>query len=442
VIPNGWNPTDTARVAGGLFFPQSKRLGIDLGHYSPAVLERVIYAGTHQPSFERASQALLHLADLQVPTKQVERLTQRIGVERCAERDAEVRAYGVLPLAERKSLPEDVAAPVLAVVQVDGGRLQILDRSVIVEAGQAAAGTATPAGHWREDKVGLLATMTSAVSRADPCPAIPEQFVDPLRILKLTREIKGSAGVAEEEVPTATSTSDPSPAAQPSPYTAPVLEQRSVVATREDVHAFGAILAQAVWARGFYGASRRAFIADGSSANWGVWERHFSNFIPIVDFIHALSYVFQAAMTGQSFTLGWAAYTTWIAQVWAGQIEPVIAALAQRQVELGPPGDDEPETSPRTRVAEALGYLQNQKERMRYAEYRKQGLPITSSHIESTIKQINQRVKGTEKFWSPNGAEAILQLRADVLSETEPLVGFWERRQARATGQRAYSRAA
>jgi hypothetical protein len=441
-MPNGRNHTATAGIVGGLFFPQSKRLGIDLGHYSPAVLERVIYAGTHHPSFERASQALLHLADLQVPTKQVERLVQRIGAERCAERDAAVRTYAALPLTERKALPQGMAAPGLAVVQTDGGRLQILDRSVAVEATQPSEGLSTPASHWREDKVGLLATMTSAPSDVDPCPTVPEYFVDPLRILKLTREIKGSTGVAEEELPEETPPPASPPGAQPPPYTAPVLEQRSVVATRHDVYAFGPMLAQAAWERGFYAAPRRAFVADGSSTNWGLWERHFANFTPIVDFIHALSYVFQAAMAGQSFPLGWAAYSEWISQVWAGQIEPVIAALAQRQVELGPLTNDEPATSPRHCVAEALGYLQNQKERMRYAEYRKQGLPITSSHIESTIKQVNQRVKGTEKFWSPVGAEAILQLRADGLSETAPLVGFWERRQARATGQRGHSHAA
>ena len=93
-------------------------------------------------------------------------------------------------------------------------------------------------------------------------------------------------------------------------------------------------------------------------------------------------------------------------------------------------------------VTDALAYLHNQKHRMRYADYRTQGLPITSSHIESTIKRINQRVKGTEKFWSENGAEAILQLRADALSETDPLADFWERRQTAATGQRNYSLAA
>ena len=117
-------------------------------------------------------------------------------------------------------------------------------------------------------------------------------------------------------------------------------------------------------------------------------------------------------------------------------------ALAERQAELGPPTPDDAETSPRQRVAETMGYLHNQKERMRYAEYRTQGLPITSCHIESTIKKINHRVKGSEKFWSEDGAEAILQLRADALSETEPLADFWKRRQSTASGQHCYSNAA
>jgi hypothetical protein len=400
------------------------------------VLERTIYAGTHNPSFAQGSDALRELADLDIPTKQVERLSQRIGKERCAERDADVKAYLDLPLVERKSTPARVVAPGLAVVQMDGGRLQILDRNQTADT-QPTPPQNAPNGHWREDKVGLLVTMTSILGSTDPCPTIPGHFIDPLRILKLTREIKGSAGMTEEDVP-----KDLAAEETQSEYTAPTVGTRSVVATRADVHAFGGILAQAAWERGFYGAERRAFVADGMACNWGVWERHFSSFTPIVDFIHALTYVFNAATAGRSFEVGWAAYTEWIAQVWAGQIESVIAALIQRQAELGLPTASDADTSPRQRVADALSYLQNQKDRMRYADYRTQGLPITSSHIESTIKRINQRVKGTEKFWSEDGAEAILQLRADTLSETEPLAGFWQRRQAAASGQRSYSRAA
>ena len=72
---------------------------------------------------------------------------------------------------------------------------------------------------------------------------------------------------------------------------------------------------------------------------------------------------------------------------------------------------------------------------------------VGDTHIErKTImainyaKLFNRRVKGSEKFWSEQGAEAILQLRADYLSENEPLDRFWEDRQACSTGRRCYRR--
>lgn len=37
---------------------------------------------------------------------------------------------------------------------------------------------------------------------------------------------------------------------------------------------------------------------------------------------------------------------------------------------------------------------------MRYNGYRRPGLPIVPSRVESTVKRFNHRVKGTEKFWS------------------------------------------
>ncbi len=105
---------------------------------------------------------------------------------------------------------------------------------------------------------------------------------------------------------------------------------------------------------------------------------------------------------------------------------------------LGSPTSDEAEGSPRAVLARALTYLQNNKERMRYAEYRRQGLPITSSYGESAVKQINYRVKGTEKFWNEAGAEELLQLRADYLSDNNVMEVFWKRREASETGQNRY----
>ena len=58
--------------------------------------------------------------------------------------------------------------------------------------------------------------------------------------------------------------------------------------------------------------------------------------------------------------------------------------------------------------------------------------------VESAIKMINRRVKGSEKFWSEPGAEAILQLRADELGETETMSRFWLEREAQASSGRPY----
>jgi len=58
--------------------------------------------------------------------------------------------------------------------------------------------------------------------------------------------------------------------------------------------------------------------------------------------------------------------------------------------------------------------------------------------MESTIKQISRRVKGTEKFWSHDGGEAILQLVADPLSDHSPLERFWTRRENQADGVRRH----
>ena len=53
----------------------------------------------------------------------------------------------------------------------------------------------------------------------------------------------------------------------------------------------------------------------------------------------------------------------------------------------------------------------------------------------------NRRVKGTEKFWSRSSSEAVLQLRADYLSDSAPFDSFWLRHQTRQTGANAYSQA-
>jgi hypothetical protein len=474
--PTGKNPPPIANTVARLFFPQSKSLGIDLGSFSPGLLQKIVYAGSNNPSFQRGSQDLLVLAEVTVAAKQVERLTERIGHERQDERDTAVTAYLARPLTQREDAPPQKTAPPLAVVEMDGGRLQIRAAkrepdetaalSVTTPEGQMAAAApsaacnpGTPAApplepdsatdrpakskHWREDKVGCLLEMKSEVSAVDPCPDIPAVFVDPLQSLTLAQEIghcivpKGAPFQRAEP-----DDEEPGQEERRQRPGRPEITRRRVVATRKDVDEFGPLLAAAAWSMGLFSAGRRAFVADGSSENWTVYKRYFSRWTAVLDFVHALTYVYAAAMAGRTFAEGWPVYERWIGWVWGGQVRCVIKELTARQQEVGTATKDDKEGSPRRVVQETLTYLSNQRDKMRYDAYRKQGLPLMSSHVESTIKQINYRVKGTEKFWTDQGAEALLQLRADYLSDDEPLEDFWQRRQAVATGQRRYRRSA
>jgi len=448
-------------AVGGLFFPQAKSLGIDQSEASPALQQKITYAGTVSRSFAEGSDLLAHLADTAVSAKQVERVTRRIGAERVAERDRTVAAYQALPLLKKGAVPAGVTPPEVAVIMADGGRLQILDRTApataeppaaVPESADGVAATAEAegweaekpaAGHWREDKVGLLLTMHSEVSTSDPCPEIPASFLDAARIPELvralSRHVKEPADAGAAALPAAVPAEAPPAVAE---YQPPAVRQRKVLASRRTWPLFAPILAAAAWTWGLQGAARKAFVGDGSANHWRLQRRFFGSFVPILDFIHALSYVYAAATAGRPRAEGWACYRQWIQWVWQGQVGQVLTALAARQAELGPPAEDDPETHPRQVVARTVTYLRNQQDKMRYDDYRRQGLPITSSLMESAVKQINRRVKGTEKFWSEAGAEALLQLRADQLSDDQSLEAFWQRRQAEATGQRRYRPAA
>jgi hypothetical protein len=387
------------------------------------MLQKVVYAGAQSPSFVRATKDLEALAETRVSRERVQRWTKRVGQERLRDVERQAQAYQGLPLPAQRTSPTD-PIPQVACVMTDGGRLQVRKRR------DEAPGAP---GYWKESLVGCCLSMISDEHAVDPCPTIPQTFVDPRRMSDLSREIKGFSGAAGAE--------DQLPEAAPDDRAGrPETLVKSVVATSAGHHALGERLGAEAHARGFHAAARKAFVADGAATNWTIHRAHFSHFTPILDFTHAICYVYAAALAGRANDAAWRDYLPWAQWLWEGSIDPLIAAVEARCEDLGPPqaGDD---SSPAAIVARTLGYLKNQRARMNYAAYRRLGLPITSSHIESTIKQINRRVKGTEKFWD-QGAEPMLQLAADYLSETPTLNRFWRQRRRCLQTTRCYQNAA
>jgi hypothetical protein len=121
----------------------------------------------------------------------------------------------------------------------------------------------------------------------------------------------------------------------------------------------------------------------------------------------------------------------WLDACWQGRVREVTAELQQWQNRVGrpPPGEGLPRTDARQAVAEALSYFTRNAPRTAYPRYRQAGLPITSSLAESLVGEFNARLKSRQKYWNRReGAEAILQLRAAVLSEDGRLDRYFAQR--------------
>jgi len=376
------------------------------------VRQKVVTAGVALTSFETAAKGLGVLAEIEISGRHVGRMTEEIGAEMVRARDERVEEHRHLRLKPRVE-----TVPPLAVVEVDGGRVH-------TRAADCGAGVHEPS--WRESKVANLLTMAGETFAADPQPEPPAAFTNAERVAALARGIKGfSAGKeAETDAVSGDVEKEETLAEEPSPAWQPERLVRTCVATMRDSEAFGAMVAAEAQERNLYAALRRAFIADGSKYNWSIQQRWFRDFVPINDFVHVLSYVYEAAQAaGGTAQESWQRYQTWLRACWQGRVTEVIAALAEVQARLGEvqPDESPPATDPRLVVAQARTYLQNNQTRMDYPRYRQQGLPITSALVESVIKEFNYRVKGSEKFWLEKGVEEVLQVRAAYLCEDDRL---------------------
>jgi hypothetical protein len=194
---------------------------------------------------------------------------------------------------------------------------------------------------------------------------------------------------------------------------------RTAVATTRPIEEFGWMVAAEATRRGFYQAQRRAVVGDGGNWIEPLGRAHFTGWTQVLDFVHAVGHLYAAAMAayrGQP-RRAWALYERLLRAAWAGKAQQVQAHLQEHLRRLGPPADDAPDDAPRRVVSKVLAYVSTNAQRMDYPRYRREGLPVSSAAVESLIKQFNQRVKGTEKFWLRGGAEAVLQVRAAYLSD-------------------------
>jgi hypothetical protein len=190
----------------------------------------------------------------------------------------------------------------------------------------------------------------------------------------------------------------------------------------ETAEAFGPrIYAEAV-RRGLRQARKVVVLGDGGPWIWGIAAQYFPGSTEIVDLYHAREHLANLGKViyGSTSTQAkqWTAARS--EQLDAGDVEAVITSM-QRLQPSQPQVQEE--------VRKAIDYFQTNKERMRYAKFRSEGLFVGSGVVEAGCKTvIGLRLKQSGMRWTVNHANAIIALRCCQLSGRWE--EFWEQRSA------------
>lgn len=335
--------------------------------------------------------------DLTLSSRHLGRIIEGLGAELVEQRDAFVAAI----VHHRREAEGPDPQHALAAVFVDGGRVQMRDDT-------PGQGPGVHQRRWQEDKIARLQTMSTQTYAVDPCPEPPACFLDARKLEQFLDTEKTSENPAS-----AVASAGASQRWQPEPLA------RSCVATMREIDDFRWMVLAEAKRRHFFTAQRRAFVADGQAYNWTLHAGQFADFVPILDFLHLASYLYGAAKVGAAATVA-QRYERWVREAWQGHSDAVLAELQRALAEAGIGEGKLPDEHPWRPVQKAATYLTHHRDKMNYPEYRRQGLPTTSSLIESQIKEFNARVKGSEKFWNETNAEALLQIIAWGLRDDGP----------------------
>jgi len=200
-------------------------------------------------------------------------------------------------------------------------------------------------------------------------------------------------------------------------------DSTTFVGAIEESEPFGWRLYAEALRRGLINAVRIVVLGDGAKWIRTIVEIHFPDAIHIVDLYHAREHISELCK------LLWINNPKHIQekrlQWWdlldAGNVEEIVQQ-AERYLWTAP-------TKVRRNARKEIAYLENNKDRMRYADYRAQGLFVGSGVIEAGCKSlIGQRMKQSGMEWSVRGANDILSLRCITLSNR--LDDYWEARVA------------
>jgi hypothetical protein len=163
--------------------------------------------------------------------------------------------------------------------------------------------------------------------------------------------------------------------------------------------------------RGIEKAKQIVSVNDGAAWIWAIVATCYLPCITVLDWWHAVQKLWLMAnlLFGEGSDLGRAWVQRHKAWLWAGDLRPIFRYIHAHYA-CGAAWPDG--------LAQALGYFFNNRHRMRYSHFRRQGYPVGSGAVESACKVVVQaRMKQAGMAWSRNGAQAMLALRSTILSD-------------------------
>ncbi|HEY6347245.1 MAG TPA: ISKra4 family transposase [Bryobacteraceae bacterium] len=197
-------------------------------------------------------------------------------------------------------------------------------------------------------------------------------------------------------------------------------DSTTYVGAIETAEEFGKRIYLEAWKRGWSRAQTKVFMGDGSEWIWNIAQLHFPGAIQIVDLFHARQHLWDLARklhpNREAEQRRWMMVHQDLLD--GGKIEGLVSAL--RAI-------DSLNSEVADKIRVEAGYFENNRERMRYPQFRGQHLFVGTGVIEAGCKTlIGSRCKQSGMFWTVRGANAILALRCCQLNGR--FEDYWEAR--------------
>ena len=202
----------------------------------------------------------------------------------------------------------------------------------------------------------------------------------------------------------------------------PVRDEESTSHTGaiETAEVFGRRIDKEAMRRGMNSAGKTVVIGDGAPWIWNIADEQFYGATQIVDLFHAREHYWNVARAcfGKNKDMLYQWTEERRKELDDGRPEEVIDAI-HRCSSL--PGCDQ------AMCEREIGYFEKNKDRMRYADFRKRGLFVGSGVLEAGCRTVvGQRLKQSGMHWTVRGANSIIALRCNIFSNRWE--DFWGQR--------------